>query len=322
MVVTGANGLVGRALVQRLLERGERIRLFVRREPPPEIREHPLVDVVIGDLGDPGSVAKGLANATTVFHCGAAMFGRWPEHVSGTIEGTRNVVSSCLTYGVEKLVYVSSLSVLHNSALAGTVVSESSPLEPHPDERGAYSRAKLEAEALIRTAAAEKALPAVILRPGHIWTEAGPLLSPAVGIRAGRLLVMLGDPRLLLPVVHVDDVVRALLLAAEADVAPGTVFHLVDDDPITREELSRLYREAREPDLRIVHVPISVATLAASLLIRVTRAVGRPLGPSPYRLRAGVAPLQFDCSKAFLELGWRPAVKSRTALRALLRRPI
>jgi len=200
------------------------------------------------------------------------------------------------------------------------VVSESSPLEASPEERGAYSRAKLQAEALVRAAVAEKRLDAVILRPGHIWTEQRPLLLPAVGMRAGCLLLMLGDPNLFLPLVHVDDVVSALLLAREADVAPGTVFHLVDDDPIAREELARLYRAAREPDLRIVQVPIRVATMTAGLLGGVTRALGRPLGPSPHRLRAGVVSLRFDCTRAFQELGWRPAVKSRTALLALLDR--
>jgi 2-alkyl-3-oxoalkanoate reductase len=320
VVVTGANGLLGRALVRRLLERGERIRLFVRREPAAEVRRNPLVEVAIGELGDPSAVGRALRGATTVFHCGAAMFGAWPAHVSGTIEGTRNVIASCLDEGVGKLVYVSSLSVLHNADLAGTVATESSPLEPRSDERGAYSRAKREAEALVSAAVDAKRLPAVILRPGHIWSEEGPLLSPAVGMRAGRLLVMLGDRNLLLPLVHVEDVVSALLLAREADVEPGTVFHVVDEDPITREELAQLYRGAREPELRILHVPIGAATIAAGVLGWVGRALGRPIGISPYRLRAGVAPLRFECSKAATGLGWRPAVRSRAALRTLLER--
>jgi nucleoside-diphosphate-sugar epimerase len=250
------------------------------------------------------------------------MFGPWPAHASGTVEGTRNVLASCLAHGVKRLVHVSSLSVLHTSALSGKVVTESSPLESRPEERGAYSRAKFQAEALVRAAAAEKQLHAVILRPGHIWTERGPLLSPAVGMRVGRLLLMLGDPGLLLPLVHVDDVVSALLLARDADVAPGTVFHLVDDDPISRRELARLYRDAREPDLRIVPVPLVFATIAAGVLSGLTRALGRPLGPSPYRLRAGVTSLRFDCTKALRELAWRPAVKSRTALHTVLGRRV
>jgi nucleoside-diphosphate-sugar epimerase len=318
VVVTGANGLLGRALVRRLLEQGERVRLFVRREPPAELGEHPLVEVVLGDLGDPAAVARGLANATTVFHCGAAMFGPWPAHVSGTIEGTRNVLASCVAHGVKTLVYVSSLSVLDTSALSGTVVTESSPLEPRSEERGAYSRGKFQAEALVRAAVAEQQLHAVIVRPGHIWTQEGPLLSPAVGMRVGRWLVMLGDPSLRLPLVHVDDVVSALLLARDADVAAGSVFHLVDDDPISREELARLYRDAREPGLRIVPVPLVLAIIAAGMLNGLTRALGRPFGPSPYRLRAGVTSFRADCSKALRDLAWRPTVKSRTALRTLL----
>ncbi len=320
VVVTGANGLLGRALVRRLIEQGERIRLFVRREPSADLVAHPLVEVVLGDLGDPSAVARGLANATTVFHCGAAMFGPWPAHVSGTIEGTRNVLASCLAHGVKKLVYVSSLSVLDTSALSGKVVTESSPLEPRSEERGAYSRGKFQAEALVRAAVSEQQLHAVIVRPGHIWTEEGSLLSPAVGMRVGRWLVMLGDPSLRLPLVHVDDVVSALLLARDADVAPGSVFHLVDDDPIPREELARLYRDAREPGLRIVPVPLVLATVAAGILNGLTRALGRPFGPSPYRLRAGVTSFRADCSKALRELAWSPRVKSRTALRTLLGR--
>jgi predicted dehydrogenase/nucleoside-diphosphate-sugar epimerase len=318
IVVTGANGLLGRALVRRLLDDGERVRLFVRRPPAPDILQHPRVDVVLGELGDPAAVDQALRHATTVFHCGAAMAGPWPAHESATVTGTRNVVTACLAHGVPKLVHVSSLSVLHVTGLANVTVTESSPLEPSPDERGFYTRAKLEAERIVQDAVREQHLPAVILRPGHIWSEAGPLLSPSVGIRGGNRLVMIGDPSLRLPLVHVDDVVGAMLLAAKAPVSPGEVFHLVDDDPMTREELAKLYIAAREPGLRVTHVPLTMVTSAAAVVTGLTRRLGRPFGPSPYRLRSGVTPLRFDCAKARDELGWRPAVRSRTALRALL----
>jgi predicted dehydrogenase/nucleoside-diphosphate-sugar epimerase len=318
IVVSGANGLLGRALVRKLLADGERVRLFVRREPPEELRRHPQVDVVIGELGDPSAVERGLARATTVFHCGATMFGAWPAHVASTIVGTRNVVAACQTFGVERLVYVSSLAVLHNTALVQQVITEDSPLEPQSEERGAYTRAKLEAEGIVMAAVRAKDLPAVVLRPGHIWSEHGPLLSPAVGMRAGRNLIMLGDPEMLLPLVHVDDVVQALLLAAQPDVPAGEIFHIVDDDPISRQELAQLYIRAREPRLRVVRVPMKAATTAATVLGAITRRLGRPMGPSPYRLHSGVASMRFDCAKARNELGWTPAVRSRTALRALL----
>ena len=135
--------------------------------------------------------------------------------------------------------YVVSLSVLHQLAL-GPVVTESSPLEPRPEERGAYTRAKLEAESIVSAAVREQGLQAVIVRPGLIWSEEV-LLPASVGMRAGGRLVMIGDRNLRLPLIHVDDVVSAMILAMNNDVPAGEIFHLVDYDPLAREELAKLY---------------------------------------------------------------------------------
>ena len=317
IVVTGASGHLGRALVRRLLADGERVRIFVRREPSEEFRQHPRLDLFLGELGDPTSVEQGLANATGVYHCGAATVGGWPAHESGTIAGTANVVAACLKHKIRKLVHVSSLSVLHQLAL-GPVVTESSPLEPRPEERGAYTRSKLEAERIVSTAVRQQGLQAVIVRPGLIWSEEV-LLPASVGMRAGGRLVMIGDRNLRLPLIHVDDVVSAMILAMNNDVPAGEIFHLVDDDPLTREELAKLYLTGREPHLRLVHIPMAAVTTVAGTLSGVTRLLGRSIGPSPYRLRSGVAPLNCDCTKAKKELGWQPAVRSGARLRALLK---
>jgi nucleoside-diphosphate-sugar epimerase len=190
-------------------------------------------------------------------------------------------------------------------------------MEPRPEQRGSYTRAKLEAESIVRAAVCEKHLEAIILRPGHIWSESGPLLSPAVGQRLGRHLLMVGDRDALLPLVHVDDVVRAAILAMRKEIVSGEVFHVVDDDPISREEIARFYIASRDPQLRIVHVPLTVVATAASVLGAVMRSLGYPLNISPYRLRSGVASVKYDCAKALNELGWRPLTKSRTALHPL-----
>jgi nucleoside-diphosphate-sugar epimerase len=110
-----------------------------------------------------------------------------------------------------------------------------------------------------------------------------------------------------------------MILAMRNDIPAGEIFHLVDDDILSREQLARLYIAAREPRLRLMHVPMVAVTSVTGVLRGVTRLLGRPLGPSSYRLRSGVAPLPCDCTKAHTELGWKPTVKSGTALRALLR---
>lgn len=319
VVVTGANGLLGGRLTRRLLNDGIRVRAFVRRPPAADIASHPKLEVVIGELGDPAAAEAALQGASVVFHVGATMFGPWHAHESATVAGTRNVVEACLRHGVEKLVHVSSLSVLDAAGHSGGApVTEAGRLEPRAMERGFYTRAKLEAERIVRRAVEEEKLRAVILRPGHIWSETGTLLSPAVGIRMGRRIIMLGDRTLPLPLVHVDDVVEALVLAARSPLEHGEVIHLVDDDPITRDELAELYRAGRERDLRILHVPMTAAMGASGVGAVLAKLTGRANPMSLYRLRSGLARLAFDCTRARRDLGWQPKVRSRDALRQLL----
>lgn len=321
VVVTGANGQLGRALVTRLLQEGACVRLFVRRLPPLEILHHPGVEVALGELGDPQAVDRALANATVVLHVGAAMAGGWEAHEAATISGTRNVVEACRAHRVPKLIHVSSLSVLDWAGHpADRPVTESSPLEPSPQRRGAYTQAKLEAEGIVRAAAREHSLPALIVRAGQIWSEGGPLISGGVGIRAGRRLVLVGDGSIRLPLIHVGDVVEAIIKAAQSPFADGRVYQCVGDDPLTRAELAALYVRGREPALRILRLPLGLACVLARGVEWLCARLGRAAPITPYRLRSAYVPLAFDCGKAREELGWRPRVKSRTALRRLLDR--
>ncbi len=320
VVVTGANGQLGRALVRRLIQEEEVVRLFVRRLPTPELLDHPQVEVVLGDLGDPEAIDAALANATAVFHLGAAMGGGWAAHECATVAGTRNVVEACVKHKVPKMVYVSSLSVLDRAGHPESKpVTESSPLEPAPQQRGYYTQAKLEAERIVRAAAEERNLPVVVLRPGQIWSEDGQLLTPAVGTRAGKLLVMIGDDSIRLPLVHVDDVVEAIVLATRSEFCHGEVFQFVDDDLMTREELARLYVVAREPDVKNLHISMRVGCALAKCVELGFKPLKRPAPISPYRLRSAYVPLAFDCTKAREHLGWKPQAKSATRLRQLLK---
>jgi len=319
VVVTGANGLLGSAFVKRLIQEEEFVRLLVRRLPPPEILDNQQIEVVLGDLGDPEAVDRAIEGATAVFHIGAAMGGGWEAHEAATITGTRNVVNACLKHRVPKMVYISSLSVIDWAGHpANQPVTESSTLEPAPQHRGYYTQAKLEAERIIRAAAQEHGLPVVILRPGQIWSETSPLITAAVGIRVGNRLVVIGDDSNLLPLIHVNDVVEAIVLATQSHFHNGEVFQIVDSELISREELVRLYTTSRERQLSAIGIPLKLACFMAGCLEWLTDAFNRPAPISPYRLRSAVAPLVFDCAKAREQLGWQPQVHTRNALRKLL----
>lgn len=322
VVVTGANGQLGRALVQRLIKEEEFVRLFVRRLPAPELLHHRQVEIVLGELGEPGAVDRALAGATAVFHLGAAMSGPWEAHEAATITGTRNVVEACLKHRMPKMIHVSSLSVIDWAGHPATKpVTETSTLEPHPQQRGSYTQAKLEAERIVRTAAQERGLPCAILRPGKIWSETGPLIDAAVAIRAGKKLIIIGDGEIRLPLIHVSDVVEGIVKAAQSGSTRGEIFQLVDNDTISRDELVRLYTESREPNLSELHLPMNVACALAKCAEFVFKLLGRSAPITPYRLRSAYVPLAFDCEKARTQLDWRPQVHSAAVLRALLKSP-
>jgi len=308
VLVTGGTGFIGKRLVERLLDAGEPVRLLARRIPPAAVRNHPLVEVVFGDLGDPQVVDRAVQGIRTVYHIGAAMSGGSDDHERGTVKGTGYMVDACLRHKVDRLVYMSSLSVVDSDVRH---VDERAPLEPHPELRGHYTRVKGEAERIVREAVQQRGLNAVLLRPGGVVGPDKPLLTPAVAQRAGSLLVVIGDGKLDLGLVHVDDVVDAMLAASTAKIESGTIVQLVEPASLTQNEVIAHYR-SRGLKATVVHIPVwSMVALAATVeKIFGLMGKGSPIGPR--RIRAATTARTYDCQRAADLLGWKP----RTGVKA------
>ena len=306
ILVTGANGFLGRVLVNRLrTEIREPLRLLVRRPPasaPPDD-----LQLVYGDLGNPAVVDRAMEGIETVFHVGAAMKGGNFEYQSGTIWGTRNVIDACERHRVRRLVYVSSLSVLdHAGHRAGDTVNESAPYEPYPEQRGLYTQTKLEAERMVLEAAAAGRIHAVVLRPGQIYGPGAEKVPPSGTIAiSGRWLVV-GSGNHHVPLVYVDNVVDALLLAAEDNLPNGAIFQLVDPQGLTQRVYINYARRSRK--VRVSYVApwfLKFAGFGVELLGKLLK---RPVPLTPYRVRS-ITPLwPCDCTAAHTILGWRPRV--------------
>ena len=301
-LVTGATGRLGSRLVAHLVRRGHRVRALCRRLPADGPLRHPRVDVVLGDLGDAAAVDAAVAGVAVVYHAGAAMRGPWAEHARATVAGTHHVVESILRHRVSRLVHVSSLSVLDWSALDGALVTEDAPLEPRPDARGHYTRAKLLAEREVLAAVRDRRLPAVIVRPGILVGPEGPGLDALNAVVVGRQLVLLGDAAAALPLVSLDDAAELIVRAAlVATLEPGTVLHLVGGQTTTARTLAS--RLARDRGLRVWRVPAPLLRAGAGAAAVLGRGLGRRLPITPYRLRAAAARLRFDCTRARTALG-------------------
>ena len=315
LLVTGAGGFIGRRLVARLVREGHRVRALVRREPPAGWWSDSRIELLQGDLGDPSAVDRAVSGARLVYHLGASMRGSQEDFDRGTIAGTRHVVDSVLAHQVPRLVYMSSLSVLHSAvARPGQVIMETWPLERRPNDRGHYTRSKLAAEEYVTTAARTRGLPVVIVRPAEVIGPGATFLTAGVAQRVGRTLVVLGNGRLEVPLVGVDDVLDALMTATESGPYDGTIVQLVDPAAITQNEMVSRYRAAAPGEWRVIHVPRPVVWLMGATAEAGFGLLGRAAPLSRYRVSSALAPRAFDCSRAKELWGWHPRVGVKAVL--------
>jgi len=314
VLVTGATGFLGCALVKALLASDQSLRLLARRRPAAAIAEDPRVSVIEGDLGQPEVVDRAMQGIEVVFHVGATTGGSREDYQSGTIWGTRNVVQSALRHGVKKLIYVSSLSVLDYVRLStGARVDESTPLELYPEKRGLYAQTKLEAERYVLDATAQ-GLATVILRPGQIFGPGAKHVPPYGTFALGNRWIVMGRGKMKLPLVYVDDVVDALLLAAESKDAIGQIIQLVDDETVNQKQYLSFCRPSL-PGMKVTYVPLPVLYCAAVGLEVVGRLLRRNVPLTIYRLRSLKSWLQFDCGAARQKLRWTPRTGVREGLK-------
>jgi len=315
-LVTGAAGFLGRTLVAALRARGQRVRVLVRNAAA-AAKFEPDVEVVVGDLGDPRAVDHAVAGARLVYHVGAAMRGSPRAFEAGTVWGTRNVVDACLKHGTSRLVYVSSMSVLdHAGRDVARPITEDSPLEPEAQRRGAYTQTKLAAENLVREAIRNKQLPAVVIRPGQIFGPGAERVTPNGTLAIAGRWIAVGPPEQTLPLVYLDDVVDALLLAAESDAALGQVVNVVDPETTTQQEYLDRCRSKLGPELRLMRVKTGVFMALARGVELLGKALHRDVPLTRYRVRSLRPLANFDLTAARTRLGWQPRVGLRRGLDA------
>lgn len=308
VLVTGAAGFLGRKVVDALRAKGQRVRVLVRN-PAAAAKFGADVQVLIGDLGDPRAVDHAVDGVGIVYHVGAAMRGGPRAFEAGTVWGTRNVIDACLKHDTKRLVYVSSMSVFdHAGRDPAQVMTEGSALEPHPNWRGAYTQTKLTAETLVCDAIREKGLRAVVIRPGQIFGPGAERVTPNGTIAlAGRWLAI-GEPTQTLPLVYVDDVVDALLLAGESEAALGHVINVVDPATTTQQNYLDRAKGKLGAELRVMRVPVKVFMGLAYGVELLGKALKRDVPLTRYRVRS-LRPLSnFDLTEARTRLGWEPRV--------------
>jgi len=314
VLVTGASGNVGTALLRRLATEVDPPEIIgvVRRPPTTPAPDTVPVAWHQLDLADPHAAEHLTPLMRTVDAVVHLAWGFQPTRDESYLRrtgvgGTAAVLEAARHAGVDHLVHMSSVGA-YSPARDRTPVTEDYPHEGMPTSQ--YSRHKAAAEALLDAAEADGGGGPVItrLRPGVVLQgdAASGLLRyflpgylPASTLRLLPILPI--DHRLLVPVVHSDDVADAIVRTLAR--RPGGAINLAASSPLNSADF------ADALGARAVNVPAAVLSTVVSLTWR-----ARLQALEPGWVDLAFAVPQLDTTRARDVLGWLPAVDARDAL--------
>lgn len=321
-LITGATGFIGGRLAERLVHEGHAVRCLVRASSDTSRLEQLDVQLAVGDLTRPQSLAPAVTGARFVFHCGA-LVSDWAtreEIAAINVEGTRSLLQACREASAQRFVHFSTTDVYGYPD--GAEIDERHLASSF---RNWYAQTKLEAEAEVRRAETAATLETVILRPATVY---GPGSIDVVGeiaraIRARRML-LIDRGRAVAGLCYVENLIDAALLAARHEAAPGEAFNIGDGLDITWKRFTDdLAAGLGCPPVRW-SLPYRPASGVGFLLEHGYRLLRRSTGLSvpPLLSRQAVQVLgknqDFSSRKARELLGWAPRVDYASGLETTL----
>jgi len=306
VLVSGANGFVGRAVCRSLLRQGWQVRGAVRSTLLKNFLEPGVEMSVVHDLGPHTDWTHALTDVDAVVHCAArvhmlserAADAATLYHRTNTA-GTARLADMSVQFGVRRFLYMSSLKVLGEES--GHRLSASDVSEPHDP----YARSKWDAEQFLIQLATRTPLEVVIVRPPLVY---GP------GVKANFLallgLVRMGVPLPLASIrnvrsfLYVENLADAIVRCLTHPKAAGETFLLSDDDDVSTPELLRRLGDALGVRVRLVPFSPRILSIVAHVVGK-TNALRRLTGS-----------LSIDPRHIKETLDWKPPYSMDKGLKA------
>lgn len=315
ILVTGANGFIGSHLTEELLRRGRRVRVLVRPQADLRWLQGLPVEWCRGDVTHPETLPAAVQGCSIVYHLGAAIHA--PDLAAFrriNTDGTHSLLACCREHapGLQRFVFVSSISAAGPST-ADRPKSENDPCVPVSD----YGRSKLEAEEIIRREAGD--LPWVIVRPPNVLGEREKEVDSMLRMVGMRLRPFMGNGDRQTSFCMVQDLVQALILAAEHAAALGQTYFVTDGNQYSwMEPVDILARLMGKHRLRLTLPYPILRAIALGCEIIAPR-----LGRKPPVTRGALYSVRhrywtFDGGKIRRELGFTPTLSLEDGLRRIV----
>jgi len=271
VLITGATGLLGGHLLAALKQRDEQIRALVLPIEPAEQLITQGIEVVRGDVTDPGTLAPAVKDIDILIHLAGMMGVDRPlaDYRLVNVTGSENLYKAAQAAGVQRFVHTSSHTVYGLGY--GRFLTEKDALRPDPD---AYSLSKAEGDRLIRRLMLTSSMETVILRPGTFF-------GPGDHLHFGRIAqrvkdgkgVIIGRGDNALPFCYVTDVVQGFLLAVYHENAPGNVYNISNDHPLTQQDIFNAIADdvhCQRPTRHLPYLPVYYGSIVAEAVAKIT----------------------------------------------------
>jgi nucleoside-diphosphate-sugar epimerase len=315
VLVTGATGFTGGHLCRRLAAQGYIVRGLVRNPNrcSPLVRAG--VELAVGDLRDAGSLRRAVKDIDVVYHI-AGIFRA--ENVSrrdmweANVEGTRDLLDAAVDAGVQRFVHCSTAGV--HGGITNPPATEETPYSPGDY----YQESKTEGERIALQYMAASRLPVVVFRPAGIYGPGDLRFLKLIKAINARRFVMLGSGTVQYQMVFIEDLIDGILLCGTKEGAPGNIYLLTGEPPVTLNQLVKLIAAVLNVPPPRWHFPVGPVYAAGAIC----ELIFKPLRIHPplYRRRVDFfrKTRAFDISKAKRELGFHPTTELRCGLKTTI----
>ncbi len=302
-LITGATGFIGGSILRGLEAAGHEVVAYVRESSD----SRSIVDVerVVGDLANPNRIATAARGCDVIIHAAGVSDPAADRETLGWthVAGTENAINAARHAGCARMIQISCAEVTLHPGHRAFWGEDEAPVRPY----GALAASKLQAEDLVRVSGSSD-FRTIVLRPALVWGPGATHLASLKSEAAAGGVRLVGGGKRMFATTHIDNLVRAAVLAVDADVPTGSVYYVVDGElSLSREFYSELC------DAFGWEKPRNAGPFRWAMML--CRARLLPLHPTDIVKRAHTS--AFDTTRASGELGYEPTVTREEGMIAL-----
>ncbi len=293
ILLTGATGFIGRRIQDRLISEGWHLRVLARSASARAGNLHPKAEHVDGSFADANALARGVAGTQAVINCAGSVRGlAYEDFSAANVDGVR-----ALCEAISRL--STSPSLLHLSSLAAEA-----------PELSHYARSKRAGEEVLESF---DTLNWTVIRPPAVYGPGDKEMRGAFSLaRRGIVAVPGGNRRQRLSMLHVDDLVAAVLAWLKLPAAHRHHVYSIDDgkaDGYDWNEIARAAMKNSDGKPLFISLPTGLLDAMAWLNERLASLSGRAIMLSRGKVRELTHPRWVAEPDAFSQAsGWAPQI--------------